>query len=326
MAIVLGLVAAYIVRQAMQKPPVVVKPPPKPPAAPAPQLVPVVFANANLPKHSKIGPSDIFIGYVKPEAKAATGTFKSKQLAEGRITIQTIRAGQAIRDEYLLGIGEALPDLASRIPAGHRAVTINIEGADTGGKRLEEGDHIDIAMSVEGSHPALGEVLTRTLLRNVLVVDAIVDKPTVRVTRRATLLKPDPSTITVAVPPEDVNKLLVAERTGTLVATLLSDRDIQAGDPGVPASITRRELLGLKDPVPPRKFMVEKWTGTELKVFEMSENRIRESREVTSGRREDPVEAAPAPPADNRHTSIPSGVISPYAVAAETEVVAEAVK
>ena len=316
MAIVLGLVAAYVVRQSLQKPPVVQAPPPPVPEPPKPELVPVVFASVNIPKHTKIMPGDVYVGFVGKEAKAATGTFRGTPLAEGRITTQTIRAGQAIRDEYLMGIGEGLPDLAERIPAGHRAVTIQVQGADTGGKRLEEGDHVDLAMTVEGTHPDLGEVLTRTLLRNVLVDDAAAGRPLVR--RAAKPTEPLPSLITVAVPPADANKLIVAERTGTLVATLVSMQDVNAAAP--PAAddvITRRQLLGLKEIPAPKRFTIEKWTGGSVRVIEMSDDRIRESREVSTGQRDAPVNA-PAAPIENKNAVIHSGVKVPEAAVAIT--------
>jgi Flp pilus assembly protein CpaB len=309
MAIVLGLVAAYIVRQSLEKPPVVQAPPPPAPAPAKPDLVPVVFASVNIPKHTKISANDVHLGHVTKEAKAATGTFRGTPLAEGRITTQAIRAGQAIRDEMLLGIGEGLPDLAERIPTGHRAVTIEVQGADTGGKRLAEGDHVDIAMTVEGTHPDLGEVLTRTLLRNVLVVDASAGKPLVRRAARST--EPLPESITVAVPPADANKLIVAERTGTLVATLVSMQDVEAGIPAAAAddTITRRQLLGLKEVPQPKKYTIEKWSGGSVRILEMSDDRIRESREVSAQRREAPLQTTvPAAPADNTSAAIPSGV------------------
>jgi Flp pilus assembly protein CpaB len=320
MAIVLGLVAAYIVRQSMQKPPVVQAPAPPKPEPPKPELVAVVFANVNIPKHTKISSGDVYVGYVGKEAKAATGTFRGTALAEGRITTQVIKAGQAIRDEYLMGIGEGLPDLAERIPAGHRAVTIQVQGADTGGKKLAEGDHIDLAMTVEGTHPDLGEVLTRTLLKNVLVVDAIAGRPLVR--RAGKAEDPKPDMITVAVPPADANKLIVAERTGTLIATLVSMQDVAAA--AAPANaddaITRRQLLGLKEVVPPKKYMIEKWSGSSVRVMEMSDDRIRESREVSTGHRDAPIQTQVAPPAENKSAAIESGVKVPAAavvVAAE---------
>ena len=171
MAIVLGLVSAYVVRQALHKPPVVAKVVPPPPVVD--DSVPVVYALVNIPKHSRVRMADLAVSKVPKDSPLVKGTFRFSSAADGRIATQAIRAGQAIRPENLLGIGEGLPDLADRLPEGHRAVTIELEGAETGGKRLQEGDMIDIAMTVEGTHPDLGEVLTRTLMHNVLVGRAI---------------------------------------------------------------------------------------------------------------------------------------------------------
>ncbi len=279
--------------------------PAPPPPAPKPDLVQVVFAKVNLPRHARITADDVFVGLVGKEAKAAQGTFRGTALAEGRITTQTIRAGQAIREELLLGIGEGLPDLAERLPPGHRAVTIQVQGADTGGKKLEEGDYIDLAIIVEGTHPDLGEVMTRTLLRSVLVVDANASRPLVRRAPRQT--DAQPAMITVAVPPADANKLIVAERTGTLVATLVSMQDVAAGAPAqADDTITRRQLLGLTEVPPPKKFTIEKWSGGNVRVIEMSGDRIRESREVSTGREH--TLGAPQP---SGAANAPSGVKLP---------------
>ena len=319
MAIVLGLVAAYIVRQALEKPPVVQAPPPPAPEPPKPELVPVVFASVNIPMHTKISAGDVHVGMVTKEAKAATGTFRGTPLAEGRITTQTIRAGQAIRDEMLMGIGEGLPDLAERIPAGHRAVTIQVQGADTGGKKLEEGDHVDLAMTVEGTHPDLGEVLTRTLLRNVLVVDAVAGRPLVRRSAR-NASEPTPTLITVAVAPADANKLIVAERTGTLVATLVSTHDVNAeAAPATDDTITRRQLLGLKELPQPKKFTIEKWSGGSVRIIEMSDDRIRESREVHTGHRDAKLNIPAAATEAKSETTLHSGVQTPAAAVAVSE-------
>jgi pilus assembly protein CpaB len=306
MAIVLGLVAAYIVRQSLQKPPVAEKPAPPPPKAP--ETVGVVYALYNIPKNSRLRLSDMAVSNVPKDSPLAKGTFRFSTSAEGRITKETIRAGQALRNEHLLGIGEALPDLADRLPEGHRAVTIAVEGSETGGKRLEEGEYVDLAMTVEGTHPDLGEVMTRTLMHNVLVVDAAAGQPLVRESRRGGSTAPirQDSIITVAVPPSEVNKLIIAQRTGTLHATLVSNKDV-----AIPfeedAAVSRRELLGLKEIVVPKKFTVEKWSGSKMEVLEMSDDRVRESRAVTGGSA--PV-TAPAPPAETNDRQA-SGVKQP---------------
>lgn len=277
MAIVLGLVAAYVVRQALHKPVVVAQPAPPPPA---PEMESVVFSLNVIPKHTRLTNRDVFLGQVPKGSKLPPGVFRGINLVEGRVTKEAIAPGKALREELLMGIDESLPDLAERLPAGHRAVTIAVQGADTGGKRLSEGDHIDLAMTVEGVHPDLGEVTTRTLMKNVLIVDAAATGPTLRNTRRPN--DPASSMITVAVLPADANKLIVAQRTGALQATLVSMADVAVDHAADDHAVNRRQLLGLKEM--PRKFTVEKWSGNEVKIMEMSDDRVQESRAVSAGR------------------------------------------
>lgn len=308
MAIVLGLVAVYVVRLALHKPPVVQKPAP-PVVQPAPQYI--VYAKNVVPKHTRLSSADLFLGPIPADAKRPEGSFAGLNLIVGRITKETIGPGKIVRETHLLGMDDGLPDLSERLPAGHRAVTIVVQGAETGGKRLVEGDHVDIAMTVEGTHPDLGEVLTRTLMKNVLVVDSIASRPIQRgTTRRTSDL--DGSSLTVAVPPADANKLIVAQRTGVLQVTLVSAQDAAA--PSADDAVSRRQLLGLKEIVPPKRYTVEKWSGNTVKIFEMSDDRIRESRDVSNGRRDVVPVAAPAatpPSAEAARLDAPSGVKVP---------------
>jgi pilus assembly protein CpaB len=188
-------------------------------------------------------------------------------------------------------------------------------------------------MTVEGTHPDLGEVMTRTLMHNVLVVDAAAGEPITRSTSgRRTIgggSGPTGAVITVAVLPADANRLIVAQRTGTLHATLVSAKEVEAIV--TDDAVSRRALLGLKEIVPPKRFTVEKWTGTTVQVLEMSDDRVQESRDVSGSR---PVstpaaEAAPATepvaqPNQSVH-NLPSGVKEPAAtvVAAEPLALAE---
>jgi pilus assembly protein CpaB len=309
MAMVLGLVAAYVVRQALHKPPVAARPAP---TAPAPETVPVVFALNVIPKHTRLTSRDVFLTQVPKGTKLPSGVFRGVNLVEGRITKETIGAGKAIREDLLLGIDQVLPDLADRLPAGHRALTIAVQGADTGGKRLAEGDYIDIALTVEGTHPDLGEVTTRTLLKNVLVVDAGAVEPIARNARRGA--EAASSLITVAVPPADANRLIVAQRTGTLQATLVSAADAAAGGQPVDHAVSRRQLLGLKDAPAPKRFTVEKWTGTQMKIIEMSDDRVRESRDVSVGQRLTAATETAQP--HNVRNHLRSGVKEPETTAA----------
>ena len=207
-------------------------------------------------------------------AKAARDVLAAVSLAEGRITKETIRAGQADSRRIPAGHRRSLPDLADRLPAGHRAVTIVVQGADTGGKRLAEGDYIDLAMTVEGTHPDLGEVLTRTLMRNVLVVDAAAGQP-LRPRRRARPTTQPDSMITVAVLPADANKLIVAQRTGTLHATLVSSEDVGRR----PGRIGRRRspaasCWASKKSSRPRSSRSRSGPARRMQIMEMSDDRV----------------------------------------------------
>jgi len=113
----------------------------------------------------------------------------------------------------------------------------------------------------------------------------------------------------VAVTPADANKLIVAQRSGTLQATLVSAQGEAAGPSGDDA-VSRRQLLGLKEVVPPRKFTIEKWSGSDVRILEMSNERIQESRNAPGSKSESPV-AKSAPSADDVSRNIPSGVQVP---------------
>jgi Flp pilus assembly protein CpaB len=320
MAVVLGLVAAYIVKQALHKPEIAKPAPPAAAPAPADPGVQVVFARTNIPKNGKLLPGDLMIAYVPRTSKAATGTFANQAIAEGRITKQAIKAGQAIREDYLLAIGEALPDLADRLPPGMRAVTVLVQGAEAGGKRLGEGDYVDVSLTVEGTHPDLGEVATRTLMRSVLVVDAAASRPIMRGVNNRVYR--DISSITVAVPPAEANRLIVAQRTGVLSVNLVAAADLQNPRTEENDTITRRQLLGLKEVVPPpapKKHLIEKWSGGTLRVVEMSDGRVKESRDVSTGNRPIATPAAPANDGSEFRTNyVPSGVAEPVELGEES--------
>lgn len=321
MAIVLGLVAAYVVRQSMHKPVIVQREAP-PPVDPG---IVLVIARNNLPAHTRLTADDMEARIIPSDQMPKNGPgVSSVAYAAGRILNKPMKAGQIVREEHLLEFGEGLPGLSERLPPGYRAVTIEVEGAETGGKRLSEGDLVDISLTVEGTHPDLGEVTTRTLLRDVLVVDALAHRPLARAASLTTR-DADSSELTVAVKPADANKLIVAQRSGTLGVSLVSAAEaVQAADE--PAAeiapeddaVTRRELLGLKElPPPPKKFVAEKWSGTSMTLIEMSDDRVRESRAMPMPGKPAAGETTPVHTKtfDDKTSYAPSGVVRPGEVA-----------
>ena len=294
LAIVFGLVAAYIVRVSLEKAPLAKVEPPAPP--PVDRGIAVVVARWNLPLHHRISLDDTSVVYVKRESNAAKSGLRERAVVAGRITTKAVKAGQLLLEADMLGIGEGLPSLAERLPAGHRAITVQIDRSPTGSEKIEEGSYVDVAMTVEGDHPDLGGVATRTLLRRVLVVDPNAgpsqsDENRKLVTGRGRIegTANNHSFVTVAVNSTDANKLINAERAGKLSMTLCSQADesaVAAND-----AITKRELLGLSEmPIPElplvtpisKPFVAERWSGGKLSIVEISHDRVRESREVSA--------------------------------------------
>src|SRR3954468_6836121 len=103
MAIVLGLVAAYIVRQALHKPPLVQRPAPPPPS---PEMVTVVAALNVIPKNTRLTNRDVFVTQVPKGTKLPAGSFRGVNLVEGRIAKEAIGAGKVLREEMLLGFDQ----------------------------------------------------------------------------------------------------------------------------------------------------------------------------------------------------------------------------
>jgi len=88
MAIVLGLVAAFVVRQSLRKPPVAEVKPPPPPAPPG--LVGVVIAAKNIPMNTQLQLSDMVIVNVPPDHAATKLTVRHPANGIGRIAKQNI--------------------------------------------------------------------------------------------------------------------------------------------------------------------------------------------------------------------------------------------
>lgn len=280
LAIVVGLVAAFVVKQAMRPKPLPIVEAPKEPT------IPLVLAARNLPEHSVVKTTDVRVINI-PAARKIDGALRNQQVAVGRIVKEAIKAGSAIKEDNLFGIGETLPGLESRIPVGMRAMPISVEEQSVVAKMVSIGSRVDIALTVEGDHPDLGEVATKTLLRNVEVI--AVEKPSS--TRRGSNANSN-ATITVAVNPADANMLINAESAGKLDLTLCSPNDknehpVSVG--GESHMITRRDLLGLSPlppppaaAAPPKPVIIEKWEGGSLKLIKVSPEHVEEAERSTA--------------------------------------------
>ncbi len=275
LAIVVGLVAAFVVKIAMQ-PKVEVAEKVEPPKIPT---TTVVVLAKNVTEHQVITRADLRVVTIPIERKR-DGTLRLAEQAIGRISREAIKAGQLLYDENLYGIGQTLPGLESRIPVGMRAMPIQVDQQSIIAKMVKIGSRVDIALTVTGTHPDLGEMATKTLLHSVEVIAVEADNSSRRGGNTSS------ATITVAVPPADANMLITAEGTGTLNMTLVGEADhgttpVSIG--GDANRITRRELLGLS-PIPPapKPFVVERWQGGQVNLLRISPDLIEEGIRSTA--------------------------------------------
>ncbi len=153
----------------------------------------------------------------------------------------------AVRGEMLLWSlleGERVPSFSSRLPVGHRAVTMQVDDVNSISGMLDPGDRIDLVVSVRKEN----HTYMFPLLQNVAVM-ATGSRADVVSVADGKESHHTFTNITLDVSPEDAQRMLAArEAPGSKVAAVLRP----PGDTAV-SSAARRDslaLLGLGGPAP----------------------------------------------------------------------------
>lgn len=210
-AIMVGLGAAYAVRHLS-------RPAEQQAKAAGRKMAKIVVAKYNLGQYTRI--IDDYVEEVAvPADKVPEGAVTLKSRALYRLAKVTIPAGQPIREQDLYEVGE-VPLLSERLPPGYRAVTLAVDAKAAVNGMIQPESLVDITLTVKNDRPEFGGMATLTLLRRVRVLatsrnrfPAAEDRPT------------DLRNITVAVTPEQANKLILAEKYGTLSVVLCSQQE-----------------------------------------------------------------------------------------------------
>lgn len=226
-AILCGLVSAYIVRRYMEPP------------LPADTRVNVVVPRFSLPKYNRIGDQHLQVVKMEPE-NVPEGAITSPERALYRTTREAILAGEPILDQLLYAVGET-PTLAEQLPAGLRAVTIAVDRVNALGGLVIPESFVDIALTVNSGDRRLGGTVTKTIMERVLVLATSEQRfPSEE------RLEPSFRSVTVAVTPEQANQLILSQRHGILSITLRSGHDTDLASE-FPSSnlVNLASLLGL---------------------------------------------------------------------------------
>ena len=266
-AILFGLVAAYAAKQYLA------------PKAKEDKGVPVLVAKFNLPRNSRIQEQYLEI-VKKPADQVPPGALNGSARVLQRVNKEAILSGQPIVEEMLFPVGYA-PSLAEQIPPGMRAVTFAVDPNNALGGVVSLQSVVDIALTVKGEQPELHGITTKTILHAIKVLAT-----------SEGLFKaedhPNPSikNVTVAVTPEQANKLILAQRYGTLSVTLCSatDAEFVSDVPNRGDEVNPLTLLGLK-PIEPKKpeavVKTQVWRGSQMTELTFKDDRVQEEKTVT---------------------------------------------
>lgn len=279
-AIIFGLVSAYVARHYFEETPPVAKVAPKAPTAT------IVVAKYNLPKYARLRTADVELVQVAPKS-VPEGAVKLESRALGRLVKNTVLAGQPLMEADLFGVGE-VPMLSDQLPPGHQAVTLSVDANSALNGMIQPESIVDIAMTATNERPEVGGLATMTLVRGVKVLATSEQRFKGPEERSGELRN-----ITVAVTPQQANKLILAQRYGTLSVALRSTVDAQlvAHQSDEERNLVNTlDLLGLAppqetiEPIPeelPTK-TVEIWRGGSMTEMTFSAETIEESRNATA--------------------------------------------
>lgn len=210
LAVVLGLAAAVVARKMMLERPATVE-------NPADLLRTVVVANDNILPGTEINPAMLVTGKVSVEM-AREDTFAEPGELAGRVAQAPIYKGQPLLGKLLAPKGSP-SGLAGLVPAGMRAITIEVNEFSGVGGFLTPGCRVDVLATMQGDKG--GEMVSQTVVQNVMVT-AIGQRMTVQ--REGKDDAPFRS-VTLIASPEEAQAIELAAATARPRLVLRNQRD-----------------------------------------------------------------------------------------------------
>lgn len=288
LAILFGLVAAYAARRYFDVTPLAQTPV-------KPKTATVVVPRINLPKYARIREQDVDVVEVLAK-NVPEGAVRLKSRVLFRLVKETVLAGKPVLEKDLFGVGE-VPMMSDRLPPGYRAVTLAVDANSALNGMIQPDSIVDITLTATNDRPEVGGLATLTLLQGVKVL------ATSRSRFPASEDRPgDMRNITVAVTPEQANKLILAQRYGTLSCTLRGsvEGDVVAANDDGRNLVNPLGLLGLS-PITPEPFYpapaqktAQIWRGGAVTEVTFNSSAIQEALNATAvaeGR--EPTQAVP---------------------------------
>ena len=218
---------------------------------------PVAVAAKALPVGALVGPNDVKLA-AWPAKSPVQGAFATADEVVGRGLLAPVLENEPITSAKLAP-RESGAGLAPTIPIGMRAVSVKVNEVIGVAGFLVPGAHVDVVATVEVGN----DTTTRTVVSNLQVLAA----GTRADQTEAKDGKPIPTTVvTVAVTPQDAERIALASSAGRVVLTLRNPLDTQpvetqgarltnllgsASPPPVEKTIKGRKVMVAQSPPPP---------------------------------------------------------------------------
>ena len=153
-----------------------------------------------------------------PKSAAPVGSFSSfKDVAERWVRIEML-AGEPLVDAKLAA--KDMPvGLLARIPAGMRAIAVDIDEQSGVSFFVQPGHHVDVVLARNRNNNNMAKAQSETILQDVLVLAA--GSATIRPEEKTSEVR----TITLALKPEQVDILVASQTEGTLSLSLRGHND-----------------------------------------------------------------------------------------------------
>lgn len=187
--------------------------------------VAMLVSASDIPRGRVLGAQDVSIQMVAP-AKAPAAALRRAEDAQGHMALAPISAGAPILSNQISA--ETVAGLSARIPQSYRAYSIPVSEADIAGGFVQANDHVDLYVTLPGALFAEGQKAgdrsKATLLLQSAVVLAVGAK-----------LKSDGSptpgvrTVTLALSADDLAKVALAARLGSISFAIRNPLDDGAG-------------------------------------------------------------------------------------------------
>lgn len=207
------------------------------------QVQDVVVANSDLAVGARIQDSDVRIARF-PTDSVPQGVFHRTKSVIGRGVVLPIARGEFVLPLKLAGENSG-SGLVSTIPQGMRAVSVRVSDISSVGGFVQPGTRVDVLMT--GNPGGSAEPQTITVLRNVAVLanGMNMDRTIVRGESQQ-----NAPIITLAVSPDDAQKLALATAQGRIQLALRNPMDTSQGEVAAIGMHSLYQNTGLPVPVP----------------------------------------------------------------------------